>query len=447
MKKIKQNTYLLFFASLVMIAGLAVSCDKDDNSPSNSGKVELLSFGPSGAQLGDTISFIGNNLDKVQEIVFTGDSVSKSSFVSQTSSLIRVVIPPNVQKGYVTLRTPEGDVTSITEIDFLVTVTVESIITDLPGGYVRPGGTITVTGTNMNWISSIDFFNKTNNVTVTDTFFVSRSATEIVVNVPLTAQTGQLTFHTAGTKPKSILYDQDLNIVLPAIAALSPNPVARGEELTITGTDLDLVTGVLMKGISDTIQTFVSQTATEIVLTVPDSASYGPVTVFPYSAVPVVSADMLYFVGDMLPLPALGLAMYDNAYKNGFAYGYWLATAPDPSNTEQVRVGCTASCKVTFNGDGGWSGAVFTNGGVSVSSYSTFEFSVYGAPGTDGQQIQISVNGGANVPFTVTEGKWVDFSIPLSDLGSPDVVTQVQLQDMGWSDGPESVYFDRIGFN
>lgn len=448
MKKIKQSAYLLLFVSLVMIAGLTVSCKDDNNSNSqNNGKVELLSFGPSGVQLGDTISFIGNNLDKVTEIVFSGDSVLQPAFLSQTASLIRVKIPQNVQRGYVTLRSPEGDVTSITEIDFLVPVAITTIYTDLEGGYVRPGGTITVTGTNLNWVTSVDFYNKINIITVTDTFFVSTSATQLVIPVPLAAQTGQLIFHTAGVKPQTLLMEENLNIVLPAITDISPNPVERGGELTITGTDLDLVTGVLMNGVSDTIQSFISQTATEIVLTVPEEASYGPVTVYPYSLIPVVSADMLTFVGDILPLPPLSLAMYDNGYQNGFSYGWWLDTTPDPSNSEVVRVGCTASCKVTFNGDGGWSGAVFTNNGVSVSSYSTFEFSVYGGPGTDGQEIQISINGGSSVPFTVVEGKWTDFTLPLSDLDSPDTVTQVQFQDMGWSDGPEFVYFDRIGFN
>lgn len=46
-----------------------------------------------------------------------------------------------------------------------------------------------------------------------------------------------------------------------------------------------------------------------------------------------------------------------------------------------------------------WSGAVFTQNGMSVEAYSKFEFSVYGGPGTDGQNMQVSPNGGVSLPF------------------------------------------------
>ncbi|MDR2147327.1 MAG: IPT/TIG domain-containing protein [Tannerella sp.] len=528
MKKIKYNSVnFLLFLYLIIIAGGIISCE-DDKEPSNSGKVELLSFGPSGAQLGDTISFIGNNLNKVTEIEFEGDAVSQASFIEQTPSLIRVKIPQNVQRGFVYLHTQDGGVViSKTEIDFLVPVTVTAITP----GVVRPGGTLTITGTNMNWITGIDFFNKTNNIPMTDSAFISQSSTQIEISVPLIAQTGQLTFHTAGTKPQTIITTEDLTIVLPAITGLSPNPIAGGkQQLTITGTDLDLVTGVLLKGVSDTITTFINQSATQIVIAPPEHTAPGVVTIFPYSLVPVVSPnvlnvvlpvitnlspnpvaregqltiagtnlelvtgilfkgsadtvktfvsqsatqivvtvpgdaaygpieafsaagvpclsqDALAYVGDPVQLPPLGLALYEGgAYKNGFAYGWWLSTTPDPNSTEVINIGTTASLKVTFDGNNAWSGAVFTNNGVSVESYSKFEFSVYGGPGTDGQNIQVSLNGGVSLPFTVIEGKWNDFSLSLPDLGSPTTVMQVQFQDMGWNDGPEFVYFDRVGF-
>jgi hypothetical protein len=150
----------------------------------------------------------------------------------------------------------------------------------------------------------------------------------------------------------------------------------------------------------------------------------------------------------------LGLAVYDDGYQNGFAYGWWLSTAPNPSSTAEVRIGCSTSLETTF--DGGYSGAVFTNNGVSITSYSTFQFSVYGGPGTNGEQIQVDFNTPAspapadNIKFTIVEGQWTDFTMPLStwtiDLNGNPMITQVQIQDVGWAN-PGTVYFDRVGFN
>ena len=70
--KLQLNIKLSLLLSLLLVAGTWISCDKDDDKDDNSTATVLISFGPTGAQHGDTIRFFGNNMDKVTEVTFTG---------------------------------------------------------------------------------------------------------------------------------------------------------------------------------------------------------------------------------------------------------------------------------------------------------------------------------------------------------------------------------------
>ena len=85
-------TKLVALLCLVLSLGVITSCEKEEDP--NSGRVELLSFGPTGANHGDTLRFIGNNLDKVTAIVFTGTdaTVEKAAFKQQLSNLPSTLI-------------------------------------------------------------------------------------------------------------------------------------------------------------------------------------------------------------------------------------------------------------------------------------------------------------------------------------------------------------------
>jgi len=50
---------------ITLSVGFVTSCDKDDDDDEvTSDKIQLFSFGPTGAKHGDTILFIGKNLIK-----------------------------------------------------------------------------------------------------------------------------------------------------------------------------------------------------------------------------------------------------------------------------------------------------------------------------------------------------------------------------------------------
>ncbi len=187
---------------LLLLPVAFTSCSKDDDS-TQSGKVTLLSFGPSGSKPGDKISFIGARLDKVTAIALKGATVEAAAFAERTDERIVITIPQETEKGVVTLKTPEGDVVSKTILNLDVPVT----ITTVPATAAK-GATITIKGTFVNWVTRVRFGN--DDAVVTE--FVSRSVTDLVLKVPATATTGILVFSTDGTAPVDIESENPLVI-------------------------------------------------------------------------------------------------------------------------------------------------------------------------------------------------------------------------------------------
>jgi hypothetical protein len=269
------NTRLVALVCFIMSIALLSSCKK--NNDVVSGQVQLLSFGPTGAMIGDTLSFIGHNLDAVTEIDFTGNSAvaPKSSFIVQTSEMIKLIVPKSTEQGFVTLKTPAGDIITKTKLNLNVVSIVSSFTKQ-----ARPGETITITGNYLNWVTRVTFA-KDKNVDS----FVSKTIDKLVVMVPLDAQTGPLVLSYGGTKPLQVQTTDTLNVTLPIATSVSPNPVKHQTNLTITGTNLDLVKQVIFTSVTDPVTTFVSQSATQLIVKVPASTTKGKVTLVAASGV------------------------------------------------------------------------------------------------------------------------------------------------------------------
>ncbi|MBV4356771.1 IPT/TIG domain-containing protein [Pinibacter aurantiacus] len=596
----KINYIVRLLLLTVIIAPLCFIACKKDSAPANDGMTQLLSFGPTGANPGDTIRFFGNNLEKVTEIDFENAKVASNKFVRQSSTEIYVVVPVETEKGYVTLKSSTGDVKSKTEFNIGIATTVTSITST-----ARPGENVTIKGNYLNWVTAVtftdgkvatqfvsqslnelvvkvpddaqtgtlvlayggtdssfvetkdtlhvtlpmatgfapnpikhqsnvtikgtdldltkkvyfngvpnaitNFVSKTatelvvkvpdstetgkvmleaasgvkstsqvdlqiilpvvtalapnpikhqTNLTITGTnldltkkvyftgapdaitTFVSQSATQLVVKVPAGAQDGKITLEAGSVKSSSSM---DLKLVWPVATSLSPNPIDPETDLTITGTNLDLVTAVAIQN-ADPVKTFVSQTATQIVLKVPKGVAEGKVTMSVLnSTVTVLSNDVLKING-AVPPPVVAFPFYSDAVTsnwNGWTGGGWGGTA-NYGNTNPVRVG-DKSVRIDYSG--GY-GAPMQLGGASVTiaPYTTFKISLYGGPGSNGLKVNIGINNKDSYTINLVEGKWTDYQIPISQLTTDAVITDLILKEYNGSGG-FTVYVDAMGLN
>ncbi|WP_187263492.1 IPT/TIG domain-containing protein [Pontibacter beigongshangensis] len=296
------NIKLFMLGCLVVCLGFLTSCDDDDETTPNTGQVELLSFGPTGVQHGEEIRFIGRNLSKVEAIELAGVTVAKASFLEHTSELIRLIVPQEAMEGRVTLKLAGGEqVLSKTMLSFEVPITITAVTPE-----AKPGTNITITGTKLNWIEGVVFESDT----VKE--FVSQTASELVLPVPITAKTGKLVLIGGGTEPSFVETEQDLIVTLPAVTAIAPATVFAGENLTITGTNLDLVKEIKFTGVgAANVTSFVSQSETGIVVKVPANASKGTIKLVAHSDEEVTTTQEV-----VLHLPAV-TALTPAAVKHG----------------------------------------------------------------------------------------------------------------------------------
>jgi hypothetical protein len=273
-----KTLFTLMLLTLVSTMVL-VSCDEEDKAPSG---VILDSFGPAGVKHGEEVKFIGKNLDLVQSIQFVGVEVTKAQFKSQSKTIIELIVPDEAQAGRVILKSTKGNVESKSTISFDVPVSISSITSP-----VKPGENLVIRGEFVNWIEEIVF---NNGLSVTS--FESSSVKELVVKVPMAAQTGFLTFRSGGTEPVSFSSEEEIEVSIPVITQVGPLNIKHTDVLTITGEHLDLVTEVVLPG-NFVVTNFNQQTSGEIKLSIPVGTQNGTFTLKQESPISVTSTDAI----------------------------------------------------------------------------------------------------------------------------------------------------------
>ena len=381
------------------------------------------------------LTIAGTNLDLVTKITFNSVATPVTSFVSQSATQIVVKVPGGARKGKLTLTSPSGvTMQSTQDLDVVLPV-----VTALAPNPILHQTDLTITGTNLDLANKITFAGTSPAVTT----FVSQSATQIVVKVPAGAIKGKLVLGvTSGGTNDSPM---ELDVVLPVITSIAPNPIAPGDNLTITGTNLNIATGVAFTGVGTPITSFVSQSPTQIVVTVPTGVLKGKVKLnVQNSTVQAESADPLGIIGGLPDLADFPFAIYTDALQNTFQD--WSYTATHNFNSSAyVRQGSKSIMAVYA--DNGYQGVTFHAGtGAPVGSYTKLEFSVFGEAGTNGKKLNVVCNGNYGSPpqVTIAEGEWTTFQVTISTLKSPTPTTidEIVLQSAGWTG---TIHIDHVG--
>lgn len=279
------NIYAKFlFATILLLALSFAACSDDDD---NTQSVLLEAFGPSPAFRGGELTFIGKNMDKVTKVIFP-DNVEVSDIKIISSEQIKVTVPQSAKVGYVILETPGGKITTKTSLSF----TEPIVITEISPSPIKAGQTLTIKGDYLNLMTRIIF---ANNVEVPSEDFITWERAKIEVVVPNKAQTGTITLANNATIPLELVSEDILDIVLPSVTSITDLTGKKpGDLIEITGTDLDLVTNVVLpdglKG--DTINFTVSNNKLQFTLT--NKVTDGVIVMLPASnvAVPIANIGM-----------------------------------------------------------------------------------------------------------------------------------------------------------
>lgn len=274
----------------MLLGGLVfTSCDKDDAEVTT---VQLKVFGPSPALRGGELKFVGVNLDKVTTVVLQ-PNIQVSDFVSKKSDEIVITIPQEATPGKVTLKTSQGDISTITPLTFTEPISIASF----SPATAKAGDVVTINGDYLNLIAEVIF---TEGVVVKKSDFISQSRKKIEVKVPVAAQSGKMVVSNGAEMPVLVYTATPLTVTLPVVTAVSPNPVKPGQELKITGTNFQLVKSVVFPDGLKVEDFTVSSDKTQITVIVPAEVKEGNLKLVAFSGVEVNFATALNLIAPVV---------------------------------------------------------------------------------------------------------------------------------------------------
>lgn len=218
--------------------------------------------------VGDVVTIKGDYLNLMHGVIFAGsDTIKEAEFVGHDRYTIQVKIPAEARTGVITLTDTIKDGTSLETKEELTINTPEA--NPIKDRNIKAGEILSIKGASFDQIVSVKF----EGATVNAADFKSQSAAEITVAVPAKATDG--TFYVV-TKSGIEVPVGNIITVVPTQLVATPNPVKNGAEITITGKDMDLITGIAFPNAKESKLNKVE--TTKVTSTVPEDAQKGDIT-------------------------------------------------------------------------------------------------------------------------------------------------------------------------
>lgn len=256
----------------------------------NISQPSISGFSSTTVKAGENLTVNGKNLDLTEKLVFPGGSeVMAENFESVSEGSILVATPDNLQDGKIKLLAFSG--IEVESTQGLTTVVPSDIQIEAESRY-KAGLNVFITGLDLDLVSSVTFGGSAE-----ITGFTLTGETKITVAIPNSAVDGAVVLNMMSGKTVST---NAITVVAPAITSIDPLTVIAGNEITITGTDLDLVKSVSFKdGLSVNVT---PSSETSFTVSVPPAAESGKITLVALNGVQVVSADELTVEAANIPV-------------------------------------------------------------------------------------------------------------------------------------------------
>lgn len=368
--------------------------------------ISISGMTPLAIKAGAVLSIEGDYLNTVEEVIFAdGIHVLKADFESQTRAKIEVKVPITAQSGKVIVSDGADLLSDGEEIPAWV-YSEEELAVTLPSfaeyspETPKAGNTMSISGADLDLVASVRFVD----AEVVE-FEVAEDAKSLTLKVPKEAKDGAA----------SLVAYSGLEVALGDLAFVKPSAVIEemkeaygvGEELVLSGSDLDLVTKAAFNNGEET-----EVTATQdgkIKLTVTEAAQSGPITLmlangatvtvegfetlkpvakFPENATPLDELDVVSTLGNRVKTVKFGdLEAEATAGGNGF-----LVTVPLAAETGDVTL-------VMDNGE------IVAAGSIVINAYTFAAISEFAEESTTiGNLLECSVVNGESLTNVLLNG-------------------------------------------
>ena len=218
--------------------------------------------------VGDVLTLEGDYLNNITSVIFAnGYTMDAESFKSQTRYQIQLVIPAEAGEGR--FQISDGNNYMYSEGALSINAPEIDANNAIGKSLIKAGETEVLRGTSLDQIASIEL----NGATVEAADFKSQTASEITFVISSKVADGEIT---AVTKSGIRISFGEITTVVPSQLVATPSPIKNGEEITISGKDMDLITGIAFPNAKESKLNKVE--TTKVTSTVPEDAQEGDIT-------------------------------------------------------------------------------------------------------------------------------------------------------------------------